>query len=201
MKRFRSGLFQFITILSLLLCVATIVLWVRSTKTWDRYWKVWLLDDSARISSNQWTYEYGREGIRVLHIRMFGKGDSFREFMQITVGLGWVHEFPTDEIERNLVDLTPQLKMYKCLSPSYISGPGFQYLSAAGDRENFCAMMIRYPLLIVATAIFPGLWIIRLSRSRRLRRREKQRLCPICGYDLRATLDRCPECGTIKPTA
>ena len=54
------------------------------------------------------------------------------------------------------------------------------------------------PPLAVAAALLP---LMRLSvRNSRLRRevaRRRLNLCPACGYDLRATPGRCPECGAV----
>jgi len=50
--------------------------------------------------------------------------------------------------------------------------------------------------LWIPTVLF-GIWpTIALVRLRRHRRRRKLGLCLKCGYDLRASKDRCPECGT-----
>jgi len=50
-------------------------------------------------------------------------------------------------------------------------------------------------ILVVASAIPMALFL----RRRRRRRRHDARSCMECGYDLRATPDRCPECGALPP--
>ena len=53
---------------------------------------------------------------------------------------------------------------------------------------------IHYWILAIAAAMTPCFWLVRFHR-RQLRIAAGR--CLICGYDLRATHGRCPECGTV----
>ncbi len=49
-------------------------------------------------------------------------------------------------------------------------------------------------------ALLPALWLTIFLFRRRSQDKKRLGLCPTCGYDLRASKGRCPECGTPIPT-
>ena len=63
---------------------------------------------------------------------------------------------------------------------------------------NHRLIVIPYWSPAILFAILPTIWIWRFIKYGR---RRKAGHCPKCNYDLRATPERCPECGWIATTA
>lgn len=131
MKRFRRWVVNGIVALSLVLCLATCVLWVRSYFVVDVF---------------NWTDTYSRTG------RLGGGGPD---------------------------------------GSSFESGAGF-------PREfRIYGNPIPYALVALLTAVLPLEWLLEWLRALRRRRLIAKGICASYGYDLRASPDRCPECGAI----
>jgi hypothetical protein len=54
---------------------------------------------------------------------------------------------------------------------------------------------VRLMMVVVVSAILPAGWVWGFVRGRQRARRAG--CCPGCGYDLRASPERCPECGRV----
>jgi hypothetical protein len=107
------------------------------------------------------------------------------------------------EMYRTLPGSMPERFLRRTMSDAYPNGwraDGRRW-SFFWDTENDRTYVVtRYEALgpcwvaFVFAAAAPGWWLARRVRKRRTIRLG---LCPDCGYDLRATPDRCPECGRV----
>jgi hypothetical protein len=190
-RRLASGL---LTVLSLLLCIATAAITVRSFLVRDRFdrshWRIFEWEGGSTTHQRNFVFDSGRG---VLHLCVFtlgtrrnqtpGQLEESRRHNSSYYGPGvvrWEH-----------YAWQPAMTS---VPPGFTTFAGLSYQATsqrAGDQASR-SLFLPLPLLATTFAVPPALW---LRRRRRAARRARAGLCPSCGYDLRQTPDRCPECG------
>jgi hypothetical protein len=171
MKRIGRIIFTALPMLSLLLCAATAALWVRSYRTGD----IIILSHT-----NGW------------YFRVNSVGGSIE----------WAAA-PHDPYARNGVRWYRFARnVWLWNPPSTIASDGRKWFDVPNCGENPWIAAVQFNLhygilcgLLVTAGVAP--WAGRARRQWKQRWRADRQLCAVCGYDLRATPDRCPECGTV----
>jgi hypothetical protein len=158
------------TAVSLTLCVAASVLWVRSFYVSD--W-VWLIHRHAPIQCSS------------------AVAATWDGLFALTVG--WKQKSDYGDPRNTLIQYTPQ-SMRGTIKPPFDRSAA-RWLGLGGYWHDGRLLVIAPGWLIVIVCGAAAAWSWR--HVRRLRRTRRTGLCLTCGYDLRATPDRCPECGTI----
>jgi hypothetical protein len=179
----RRKLLTLFSVVSLLLCVAACVLWARSFVWYERV--MWASPDKYRRVQSlngrlvfELTTGYPLKNASSLTSE---RVNDDQKDIDWAVGLadGW-------QSNKDVVD-------WKLGSFAYAASSA-RYFPAQRIATRVRMLVIPYWAVVAATAILPSTALLRMMRRMTRRRRG---LCRNCGYDLRASSERCPECGAI----
>jgi hypothetical protein len=192
-------LFTFLSALSLLLCVAMVVLWVRGTRRADT-WDVGYFQPHP--SPEYAGYVNGKK-LLIVHYggRLFVARQEVtcigRPGEPLLAGPGhngerWVHE----EVERPEAESTVGQEVWFDKPPPPPILAGVRWLAESPPAP--ASIEVPDATMCLTFAMLPSTFALRsVVRRRRRNARRRRAECPLCGYDLRASPGRCPECGAV----
>ncbi len=175
----RRLLFRILTALSLLLFLIFVVLRVRSWFAYDQISYASWNESARKVSRTIVGWDRGQLDY-VLFTYEVNPGSALSA-LKFVPGPGWGYRVYHPPHEG-----TPERSWFY-----EHSGLGMGTIPATGRRWQ-----IEMPIwpFIALTAILPSLWLWKAVKRRRM---AGPGLCPGCGYDLRASAERCPECGRL----
>jgi len=194
MRRAGRIIYNLAVVVSLLLCLATVGVWVRSY--WVSESLVWSTLAIDRIHYHEDTVRCERGGVQFSCSRtayMFHPwidDDDFHRYLRDAVQYP-VYENQWEGVMRVGYQRHAALGFEwvpRSLSSDYDDSP-------ASISEKSLTLPLYFPTLLFA--LLPAHYFLRVRRRRRLASRRARGCCVNCGYDLQATPDRCPECGAI----
>jgi hypothetical protein len=161
----RRRLFTLLSVVSLLLCVGTCVLWVRSHFISDEWMYDWSATDRGPQNDESFVSEGGKLEYGHFAVDVENRGDDVK-------GFSYHRRLPDD---------------------FYVRQRAFTFNHKDYGEIRSTAIRVPHWLFAAIFAVTPAAWFL----ARRRVRTSHGVACPTCGYDLRATPDRCPECGTV----
>jgi hypothetical protein len=196
MATVRRRLLNLLTVLSLLLCVAAVVVLAATCRREFLVYRTTSAGDASAFSSKMVTFAVGR-GEFFLHVNTvtFTKPapSMYLTRMPVTVryGFGSATHGPEDRWWNRLgFRRSVNIDVVGYDSAGNRAGRAVAFRTSTQVFRIYCAPGWLFVLL---TAVLPMRGAVRTLQRHG---RHKAGLCPRCGYDLRATPDRCPECGT-----
>jgi hypothetical protein len=201
MRRLLQMLCSALTAIALLLAIAVLVFWVRSYRVADVVeWRGWRFEQpiQPQIAANMYEnngFLRSQNGYLTLWRR--------RQQIEVELPVG-------QELEKSNPRKGPTWTSFPARNGDILFSSndppgtfweraGFYYRVRTGRSPTTlyydCAVPFWAILALPATP--PALWLARW-RSRRRRKWVAMNQCVHCGYDLRATPARCPECGLAK---